>query len=139
MKVKILTAAGQFVDEALLHKGVYICPLPSKIHGIEATIESIEKGYNDNRHLLSGFYNVDKLIKSLKSCQLVEYELHDASKSIVLDIAAIKKYREAKGLTLRNVEELTGLSNAYLSLLERGKIKNPSYKVVQILNELYSK
>lgn len=37
-----------------------------------------------------------------------------------------KALREAKGLTLRGVEKATDVSNAYLSQLESGKIKQPS-------------
>lgn len=37
-----------------------------------------------------------------------------------------KALREAKGLTLRGVEKETDVSNAYLSQLESGKIKQPS-------------
>lgn len=35
---------------------------------------------------------------------------------------AIKKAREAKGITLRQLSELTGIDNANLSNIERGKI-----------------
>ncbi len=38
----------------------------------------------------------------------------------------IKSLRQEKGLTLREVEAATGISNAYLSQLESGKIKQPS-------------
>jgi len=38
----------------------------------------------------------------------------------------LKAARKAKGLTLREVEETTGISNAYLSQLESGKVKQPS-------------
>ena len=48
------------------------------------------------------------------------------------------KMRKAKGLTLREVEKNTGISNAYLSQLETGKIKSPGYNVVKVLLELYS-
>lgn len=48
-----------------------------------------------------------------------------------------KRIRMAMGLTLRQVEEKTGLSNAYLSQLENGKIKKPSHEVVMKLNEIY--
>jgi len=48
------------------------------------------------------------------------------------------KMRKAKGLTLREVEKSTGISNAYLSKLETGKIKSPGYNVVKALLELYS-
>lgn len=37
-----------------------------------------------------------------------------------------KALRNAKGLTLREVERATNVSNAYLSQLESGKIKQPS-------------
>lgn len=49
-----------------------------------------------------------------------------------------KQMRKAKGLTLRQVEESTGISNAYLSQLETGKIKSPGYDTVKALYELYS-
>ena len=49
-----------------------------------------------------------------------------------------KSMRKAKGLTLRKVEEITGISNAYLSQLETGKIKQPSYTTVITLMMLYS-
>jgi len=49
-----------------------------------------------------------------------------------------KSMRKAKGLTLRKVEEITGISNAYLSQLETGKIKQPSYTTVVTLLMLYS-
>src|ERR1043166_9811260 len=45
--------------------------------------------------------------------------------------------REGKGLTLRAVEEATGISNAYLSQVEGGKIKNPSPVDLRKLCELY--
>jgi len=54
----------------------------------------------------------------------------------------MENYKEARKrakLTLRQVEEITGVSNAYLSQLENGKIKKPSYDVVQKLNDVYLK
>ncbi len=48
-----------------------------------------------------------------------------------------KTIREAHGKTLRDVEKATGLSNAYLSQLENGKITHPSYKVVKLLSDHY--
>lgn len=45
--------------------------------------------------------------------------------------------RKKKGFTLRKVTKLTGVSDGYLSQLENGKIKNPSYKIVKLLYELY--
>ncbi len=54
----------------------------------------------------------------------------------------MENYKEARKkakLTLRQVEELTGISNAYLSQLENGKIKKPSYDVIQKLNDVYLK
>ena len=44
--------------------------------------------------------------------------------------------RKEKRLTLRDVEKSTGISNAYLSQLERGKIKSPGYNTVKSLCEL---
>jgi transcriptional regulator with XRE-family HTH domain len=48
--------------------------------------------------------------------------------------------RSAKGLSLRQVEEATdrGVSNAYLSQLEKGKIQQPSPSVLHQLAEVYA-
>ena len=40
-------------------------------------------------------------------------------------------------MTLRSVEERTGISNAYLSQLENGKISNPSPRVLHKLAAVY--
>lgn len=45
--------------------------------------------------------------------------------------------RELQGITLRELENATGISNAYLSQLETGKIKSPSYNVVKKLTDYY--
>lgn len=48
-----------------------------------------------------------------------------------------KALREAKGMTLREVEKKTDVSNAYLSQLESGKIKQPSPITLHKLSEIY--
>ena len=48
-----------------------------------------------------------------------------------------KALREAKGLTLREVEKQTDVSNAYLSQLESGKIKQPSPITLHKLSGIY--
>lgn len=49
----------------------------------------------------------------------------------------LKNGREMLALTLRQVEDATGISNAYLSQLENDKIKKPSANVLYKLSELY--
>lgn len=49
----------------------------------------------------------------------------------------LKTLREDKDLTLRAVEDKTGISNAYLSQLEGDKIKQPSPVVLHKLSDLY--
>jgi len=49
----------------------------------------------------------------------------------------LKDARETQGLTLRQVEEITGISNAYLSQLENNKIKKPSANILYKLAEQY--
>ena len=46
--------------------------------------------------------------------------------------------REINGLTLREVESQTGLSNAYLSQIENGKIKDVGFSKIILLAELYN-
>jgi transcriptional regulator with XRE-family HTH domain len=45
--------------------------------------------------------------------------------------------RKRKTLTLRAVQEAIGISNAYLSQLETGKVQSPSPIVLNKLSELY--
>lgn len=49
----------------------------------------------------------------------------------------LKLAREIKGLTLREAEAKTNISNAYISQVETGSIKEPSFKNVYLLCELY--
>lgn len=50
----------------------------------------------------------------------------------------LKSSRELIPLTLRQVEEATGISNAYLSQLENDKIKKPSASVLYKLASIYN-
>lgn len=54
--------------------------------------------------------------------------------------AHMKARREALGFSLRDVEAICGggLSNAYLSQLENGKIKHPSAHIVLMLCAAYA-
>lgn len=45
--------------------------------------------------------------------------------------------RKVKGKTLRDVESATGISNAYLSQLETGKIKDPGLYRMKTLTQYY--
>jgi len=51
--------------------------------------------------------------------------------------ALLRESRERLGLTLREVEAKTEISNAYLSQLEGAKIKQPSPQVLHKLCSLY--
>jgi len=46
--------------------------------------------------------------------------------------------RQHQKLTLRAVETETGISNAYISQLERGKIRSPSPVILRKLSDLYN-
>lgn len=49
----------------------------------------------------------------------------------------LKEHRQLNGFTLREVEEATDVSNAYLSQLESDKIKKPSANTLYKLSGLY--
>jgi transcriptional regulator with XRE-family HTH domain len=49
----------------------------------------------------------------------------------------LKAIRDAAGLTLRAVEEKTGVSNAFLSQIESGKVKQPSPAVLHKLADTF--
>jgi transcriptional regulator with XRE-family HTH domain len=50
----------------------------------------------------------------------------------------LKTTRENKNLTLRKVEEITGISNAHLSQIENEKIKMPTLTILHKLAECYT-
>lgn len=52
--------------------------------------------------------------------------------------AALKQARVFKKLALRAVEDMTGISNAYLSQLENDKIKKPSADILHKLATTYN-
>jgi hypothetical protein len=54
-----------------------------------------------------------------------------------IKLSDLKKLRLEKGYTLRQVEDLTGISNAHLFQIESGSIKNPRYKIISELQKLY--
>lgn len=49
----------------------------------------------------------------------------------------LKTIREAKALSLRQVEGQSGISNAFVSQMESGKVKQPSPIILYKLAELY--
>ena len=49
----------------------------------------------------------------------------------------LRRLRALKGVSLRKVEENTGISNAYLSQLETGKTDKPSPAILHKLAEFY--
>jgi len=54
------------------------------------------------------------------------------------EIKWLKERRTALKLTLRQVEEATKISNSYLSQLESGKIKKPSFQTIKTLTDYYN-
>ena len=50
----------------------------------------------------------------------------------------LKSIRRERGMTLRQVEEKTGVSNAYISLLENGLRQSPNPDILRKLAEVYS-
>jgi transcriptional regulator with XRE-family HTH domain len=49
----------------------------------------------------------------------------------------LRSARERRGLSLRSVEEASTVSNAYLSQLEHGRIRQPSPVILHKLSKLY--
>jgi transcriptional regulator with XRE-family HTH domain len=52
--------------------------------------------------------------------------------------AYLKQLREKNGYSLRDVEQATGISNAYLSLLENDKIKKPAPNNIHKLADFFN-
>lgn len=62
-------------------------------------------------------------------------ELGEAAEPVLGEI--LKRARTHRGLTLRDVEQRTGIPNPHLSQIERGQIKRPDAKILWELCELY--
>lgn len=94
-----------------------------------------------------------KITKNIKYFTLM---LDDASKrwyilDAVLDISSkkvtmsknaefgsfLRAIREEKGITLREAEAKSGISNSYLNQIETGKVSKPSPAIISKLSELY--
>src|SRR5690348_13097397 len=45
----------------------------------------------------------------------------------------LRQLREARGLSLRQLENVTGVSNAYLSQIESGRVGPPSPRIIEKL------
>lgn len=90
-------------------------------------IQAVKEGKNEMEQKL---YEIEMLI----------FKAYDNSgKPFVMpSLFAFKERRTKSGMTLREVETATGISNAYLSQLENGKIKRPSFDVVEKLHNLYA-
>ena len=71
----------------------------------------------------------DKLSRLCKISVMAEQKLNLG--------AFLRGSREQRSLTLRAVEKAIGVSNAYLSQLESGKIRQPSPLVLHKLSQLY--
>lgn len=85
--------------------------------------------------IFSDEYEVTIRLKKSEST-LTEQKVFENIQAMLLDI---KSYRVNSGFkTLREVEEKTGISNAYLSQLECGKVDNPSWKIVKNLYCLFN-
>ncbi len=62
-----------------------------------------------------------------------------SAKELGKELQELRKAKEIEGrkVSLRDVEEATGVKNAYLSLLERGEIAQPSPQKLHTLAEYY--
>lgn len=49
--------------------------------------------------------------------------------------STIREARVAKGLSLRGLEQATGIPNAHLSQIETGKIEQPSMALLYVISE----
>jgi HTH-type transcriptional regulator, competence development regulator len=65
----------------------------------------------------------------------VERDAPGESEPILGDI--LRRARQHQGLSLRQVEQRTGVSNAHLSQIERGAIRRPDPAILMNLAELY--
>jgi DNA-binding Xre family transcriptional regulator len=77
----------------------------------------------------------DEFIGLTTNDSVLWYPITATQKDIPLNF---KEWRKLRDLTLKEVETKTGISNAYLSQLETGKITKPSFEVVVKLCECYN-
>ena len=62
---------------------------------------------------------------------------HQRMESTIRLSSELKHLRHGRGVTLRELSELTGVSNSYLSQLENGRFREPSMHALAKLSEFY--
>lgn len=63
---------------------------------------------------------------------------NEKSKHLNFNGLMLKKLREHRKISLRDMEVLTGFSNPYLSQLETGKVDNPSFILIARIAEIFN-
>ncbi len=62
--------------------------------------------------------------------------VHDAEQLVETLVSRLKAAREAKGLSLRDLEEISGISNAGIHHIEAGNRSPTLYSLIRIANAL---
>ncbi len=84
-----------------------------------------------NAYISKRYNNFVPLLRKRERTTIMNNQGHETLGGV------LKKARESKTLTLRNVEDLTGISNAYLSQLENDKVKKPAADTLYKLAGIY--
>lgn len=74
----------------------------------------------------------------LDTASIIWYIKHMSNEEKTVIGIYLKSLRDIKGLSLREVERKTGVSNAVLSQIESGQVKRPSPNTLFKLGELYA-
>lgn len=102
-------------------------------------IKSIKIDASNLEHIsTTGNVNGTLLLEIERIMDLFAIEYHFSRCNDFPLLFDFKKRREQQGVTLRELENATGISNSYLSQIETGKIKSPSYDVVKKLTDYYN-
>lgn len=107
--------------------------------------EQIRKAWRELRDYFFQAWKHEETMRGMENTIRADCYKHAYEMMVAFEESAAQEegfggwLKESRGkLTLREVEEALGISNAYLSQLENNQIKNPSIRVVLKLVKFYA-
>lgn len=102
--------------------------------------ETYELGIKMSDTFSSGVEQRSYMILAIMACisGLTNKSTYKLTPQYPMSGETMRELRKAKGYTLRQVEDATGISNSYLSQMETGKINKPSNHVISLLINFYN-
>lgn len=117
---------GENIKKARLSKSLTIKDLADSTGLTVGYLSNLERGEKTNPS-----YEVIQKIANALSVPIVDFYKEEPPKNILG--YNIKRIRKEKNVTLKDLEEITGITNSYISAIENGRKINPSQEKLEML------